>query len=519
MSPRKSDALVAACNIEELLDYAKSNLYLPDDDVNYVRNALLDLLRLPEPCFDFKEDYTFQQSLDRLVAYAIKKGLCAQEDALLFETKIMGLLMPAPSKVIETFDNIAAHKGTVAACEYLYDISVASNYIRKCDIDKNQKWEYEGARGKIMITINLAKPEKDPKEVARARLAATGYPKCMLCAENVGFAGHAGHPARQTLRTIPLVLDDEDWFFQYSPYVYFDRHLIAASVEHRPMNLTQSSFVKMMDFAELFPHFFIGMNAPLPIVGGSILAHDHFQGGAKVLPVFSARGRAFYNMAGLPDVNVSVVDWYNSVVRISSKDKKQLLSAIERLRIVWDEYVDEECGIIAYTLDENGKREQHNTVTAICRQNGGGEFYFDLVLRNNRTDEAHPFGIFHPSEDLHNIKKEAIGIIEVMGLFILPGRLAKELDEIVQILSGKIPLNFKELAQDDNPLQKHLTAIAQLTSDHGTKLREDDAREIVTAYVNSACEKILETTAVFKNDEKGQAAFDNFMKAVCLNRQ
>lgn len=514
MSPRKSAALVAASNIEALLDYAQSNLFLDSDDVIYVRNALLNLLGLPEPSDDIPNSYEFQKTLDELVDYAVKKGIAKIEESLLFETKIMGLLSPAPSKVIEIFDNIAAHDSVEAASNFLYDFSVASNYIRKVDIDKNLKWEFVGEKGTIGITINLAKPEKDPKDVERARLLQTGYPRCMLCAENVGYYGHLGHPARQTLRTIPLVLDDEQWFMQYSPFVYFEKHLIVASREHSPMNLTQSTFKKMMEFVELFPHFFVGSNAPLPIVGGSILAHDHYQGGAKVLPMFSSRGYAFYNVAGLPDVNISAVDWYNSVVRISSKNKQQLLSAIERLRIVWNDFTDEDVNVVAYTLDSNGKKIQHNTLTPICRFNDG-EFVFDLILRNNRTDSAHPYGIFHPTEDMHNIKKEAIGLIEAMGLFILPGRLSKECADIKDILTGKAPLDFKALAADTNPLQKHLTVIAQLTADHGTKLRAEDAEEIINEYVNKTCEKILTTTAVFKNDETGRAVMDRFIKQVC----
>ncbi|MDD4839382.1 MAG: UDP-glucose--hexose-1-phosphate uridylyltransferase [Clostridia bacterium] len=515
MSPKKSIALAAACNIEELLDYAKNKLSLESDDVCYVRNALLALLKLPAPSEEKVESYTFQQSLDALVEYAINKGITTQKESLLFETQIMGLLMPMPSRVIETFDSIASYDGVKAATKWFNELNIASNYIRKYDIDKNIKWEYDGSRGKIGITINLAKPEKDPKDVARAKLAATGYPKCMLCAENVGFFGNAGHPARQTIRIIPLSLNNEQWFLQYSPYVYFDQHLIVVNQEHKPMNLTPDSFVRMLDFVELFPHYFIGSNAPLPIVGGSILAHDHYQGGSKVLPMFASRGRSFFNMHGFPEVNVSIPNWYNSVVRLSSRDRNQILGAVEKLRGLWDVYSDESVNIIAYTLDEDGKRTQHNTVTPICRMNDDNEYCFDLVLRNNRTDEAHPYGIFHPTEDMHNIKKEAIGIIEVMGLFILPGRLSNECQQIKSILTGKTDLNFQELASDDNPLQKHLSIIAQLVTDHGTKLRDEDAGNILTTYINETCEKILDCTAVFKNDELGQLAFDNFMQEVC----
>ena len=306
MSPRKSFEELAKINVSNLVDYAVNNLSLDEADVVFATNTLLDMLRLTEPSDAPVGKYDFYTSLTALSDHAIRKGICEESDRALFETRIMGALTPAPSKVIETFDNIAARDGSMKAAEWLEALSERSAYIRRPDIDRNVQWEYDNPRGKIVITINLAKPEKTPEEVKRAKEAKTGYPKCLLCAENVGFCGNAAHPARQTLRTIPFELDGEDWFMQFSPYVYFEQHMIAVSREHRPMNVNAATFRRMLDFVDLFPGYFIGSNAALPIVGGSILAHDHYQGGKKVLPIFSAGARKRYLMKDFPDVNVSI---------------------------------------------------------------------------------------------------------------------------------------------------------------------------------------------------------------------
>lgn len=514
MSPRKSFEELAKINVANLVDYAVKNLGMDDADVIYATNTLLDMLGLTEPSCAPVGEYDFYTSLGALADFAVRKKLCDESDKTLFETRIMGALTPSPSQVIETFDNIAAYEGSMKAAEWLADLSEKSAYIRRPDIDKNVRWEYDNPRGKIIITINLAKPEKTPEEVRRAKEAQTGYPKCMLCAENVGFAGNAGHPARQTLRTIPFELDGENWFMQFSPFVYFEQHLIAVSREHRPMKVDAAAFRRMLDFVDLFPGYFIGSNAALPIVGGSILAHDHYQGGKKVLPIFKCGYRRHYLMKDFPDVNVSVAEWYNSVVRIESKNRRQLLGAAEKFLKAWENYSDESVNIICKTLSEDGTATQHNAVTPTVCINGDGEYQINLILRNNRTDDAHPFGIFHPAQELHNIKQESIGIIEVQGLFILPGRLQNECERIKDILTGIEPLDFKALAEETHPLHKHLGMIAQLVADNGSTMKDEQAADAITDYVNRACEKILDTTAVFKNDEQGQAAFDKFMQSV-----
>lgn len=494
--------------IEELLLFASQKLYLLEDDVVYKRNTLLELFCFEEPADKAAAAFRpIQEILDELVAYAIFKGYCKAEEKLLFETKIMGILTPLPSIITLYFDEFASSQGVEFATKALYELETNNNYIRKADIDKNIKWEVPLSRGNIKITINLSKPEKDPKAVAAAaKQPSTTYPKCPLCIENVGFKGNLNHPARQTLRTIPLYLNNEKWHMQFSPYVYFDQHCICFSNEHRVMKVDGDCFKRMFDFVDLFPHYFIGSNAALPIVGGSILSHDHYQGGCKVLPEMNAGIRKCYLLQQYPDVNIAIVDWYNSVIRVSSQNRNQVLSCCEYILEKWTGYDDKENNIVSHTKDV-----PHNAVNPIARKLDNGEYCLDLILRNNRTDKEHPFGIFHPAEELHNIKKEAIGLIEAMGLFILPGRLATEAHQIRDLLTGATPLSFKDLADTAHPLNKHIGMIAQLANDNGIALAPDYAEERITNYINEACVKILDTTAVFKNNEAGQIAFDNFM--------
>lgn len=506
--PRKSYDEIARRDVRRLIDYARKNLELDDYDAVYVENSLLNLFSLPEPYLEPIGDYELYSVLDSLFAHAVRKKLYEEHERLLFEGRIMGMLMPMPSKVVERFDSIASYRGGAEACKWLQKLEENSTYLRRPDLDKNIKWEHNAERGNIVVTINLAKPEKTPEEVERAKNAKTGYPKCVLCAENLGYFGNAGQPARQHIRTIPIELDGEDWFLQFSPYEYFEEHVIAISAEHRPMKLEESSFRRMLDFVDLFPKYFIGSNAPLPIVGGSVLAHDHYQGGRKVLPVFGRPARKHYLMVGHPEVTVSIVDWYNSVVRIEGKNRDSVVKTAEAFRSAWDAYSDESVGIIAKT------DAQHNTVTPIAYLNEDNEYSIILILRNNRTDGKHPYGIFHPTEDMHNIKKESIGIIEAMGLFILPGRLAKECDEMKGYFTGATPLNFAELANETHPLHKHFGMIAQIASSHGTALDDEKAKAVITSYINETCEKILDCTAVFKSDEAGKIAFDKFVRSV-----
>lgn len=512
--PRISYDEIAKQNVSRLIDYATKRLYLQEYDCVYAQNALLDALKLKEPNESpVKDGYDIYEVMDALTDYAVRKKIIEENEKPLFETKLLGYVMPLPSRVVEMFDDTAAYDGVEQACNMLHRLGQDSLYLRQKDIDKNIVWEHDGKQGRIVVTINLSKPEKTPEQVRLAKEAKTGYPKCALCAENLGFAGNAAMAARQTIRTIPFTLDDEDWFMQFSPYSYFDQHVIAVCAQHRPMAVNDSTFRRMADFIELFPHYFIGSNAALPIVGGSILAHDHYQGGKKVLPVFECGARKYFNAKGRSDVHVSVVDWYNSIVRIEGRNKAQVLDVVNRFDSAWQNYDDASANILSHT--QNGdERVQHNAITPIASFNEDGEYQFNLILRNNRTDDAHPFGIFHPAPELHNIKQESIGIIEVMGLFILPGRLSEETQKIKEILTGETPLDFKSLSEETHPLHKHLGMITQLVVDNGTACNKQHAERAIKDYINTACERILDTTAVFKNDENGQAAFDKFISSV-----
>ena len=497
------------CCIEKLLSYSVDRLSMDKNDVIYVRNQLLDLLKIDCPAAPTNEYGDFQRDIiDPIVEYAIESGITNKESNILFETRVLGLCTPMPSQIINKFQAIATESGVKAATTWLFELSKDNNYIRMIDINKNIKWTHDGEFGKIEVTINLSKPEKDPKQIALAKLQKkSGYPACMLCRENVGFAGHMTHPARQTLRTIPIKLNNEDWSLQFSPYQYYNQHVIAFCNEHRPMDVNDGCLKRLVDFTELFPNYFMGSNAALPIVGGSILSHDHYQGGNKVLPMFLAPIRHTYKANNDKNVGIHVVDWYNSVVRVESEDKETLIKHACNILNSWKVYSDASCNILSNT---NG--EPHNAVTPIARFENG-KYVLDMILRNNRTDEAHPYGIFHPTEDMHNIKKEGIGIIEVMGTFILPGRLKKELSAIANILAGVDNYDSKALHSEDNPLVKHADMIDDLVSEFGTNNSVDKASEIITNRVNKTCEKILGCTAVFKNDASGQAGLQKFIES------
>lgn len=488
-------------HIENLLYYAKDKLGLTFEDAIYAKNQLLDLFRT-DNSFELADRADLQtEILNPMIEYAVEKGITLQEDALRFETKVMGLVTPAPSIVIDEFEDLY-RVSPADATDYLYSLSVNSNYIRVNDIKKNIRWMTEGENGEVGITINLAKPEKDPKQVlAEKNQPADKYPKCMLCLENLGFAGTVSHPARQTLRYVPITLNGESWHLQYSPFVYYDEHCIALSDKHTPMKIDETSFARLLDFVSAFPHYFMGSNADLPIVGGSILSHDHYQGGKKVLPMFYRPLKK--QLSNIPDATLGIRDWYNSVVHIASRNKFRALELADRIYKKWQAYSDESIGIFAYT------NAPHNTVTPIASMNQKGEYCLDLILRNNRTDERHPYGIYHPTEDMHNIKKEGIGLIEAMGLFILPGRLKGEINDIISLLAAG-NINFREINENER-LSKHFGMIVQLANDLGT-CDKKTARDAVIDYVNRTCIKILECTAVFKNDKQGELAFDKFLK-------
>lgn len=503
-------ALSASIHVEHLVRFGRKHLSLPYVDTFWARNRLLDCLGLTERHVAVDDcspdlDVILQPILD----YAEAKGLCTDEGRVRFGVRLVDMVMPSPNTVAEKFETIALNEGVRAATDWFYNLSIQSGYIPMKAISENPRWKTTGAHGDIHVTINTAKPEKDPKEVAAAKaMPQTSYPKCMLCPDNMGYPGRPGYPARQTLRFLPLPTEEGDmWYMQYSPYSYFIHHCIFFSESHHPMNLGEASYRRMLEMVRSFPYYFVGSNAPLPIVGGSILAHDHYQGGGKVHPMFTRYASRRYVLPAFPLVKVCTVDWYNSVIRLRCRDRDQLAKVVNYVANVWNVYSDPSQNIISRTGDT-----PHNCITPIFRMERG-EYYAELILRNNRTDEKHPYGIFHPTEDMHHIKKEAIGIIEVMGTFILPGRLAGELDALADILCGAKPFVEKELADPANPLEKHKEMLVSLLADAGFANSKEEAVERVRAYVSATCEKILGCTAVFKDTEEGQAAFDRFMRS------
>ena len=418
----------------------------------------------------------------------------------LFDTKLMGVLTPAPHEVRRTFASLYAQSPALAT-DWYYAFSQDTNYIRRDRIAKDVKWLYDGEYGTLEVTINLSKPEKDPKAIAAARNAPqTGYPLCQLCQENEGYAGRINHPARQNHRLIPLTINGSSWFFQYSPYVYYSEHCILLNSEHIPMKIDEACFRKLFDFVKQFPHYNIGSNADLPIVGGSILSHDHFQGGRHEFPMAKATVEIPVSFKGYEDVTAGIVKWPMSVIRLSGPVSERLIALAVKILARWCSYTDEEAFIFAET-----EGTPHNTLNPIARKRGEN-YELDLVLRNNITTEEHPLGVFHPHAKLHHIKKENIGLIEAMGLAILPGRLKTELDELREaILSGK------DLYGDDATC-KHADWAYELMARHA--FTPENSVAILRQEVGKVFEEVLEDAGVYKHDEAGKAAFLRFIDSV-----
>lgn len=501
--------------VEKLLRYAKTFLHLEERDEIYIRNLLLREFKLGEPIGE-EVDLSFIDSLDvpdLLVAdvesYALENGIIEEGKENLYSTYIMGMLSPLPSKVNQTFMRLKTEEGIESACKYFYDLSVKNNYVQKTAIGRNLKWEFVDGEKFLEITVNLSKPEKDNKEIAKLLTApkkSSKYPMCLLCKENEGFEGTLTHPARENIRTISLNLGGEKWFVQYSPYAYYNEHMIAISEAHTPMHIAGDTVDKILDFVDFFPNYMIGSNAALPIIGGSILNHEHFQGGEHLMPMHKAPIKLAFASEKYPTVNVGIVDWYNSVVRLQSEDRIAIKNLATDIINAWENYSDEKCYIFAQT---DGVK--HNSLSPVCRK-VGKTYIIDMILRNNITNEDYPDGVFHAHPEYHNIKKEGIGLIEAMGLFILPGRLKKQLNMIAEILCGKAEYNQEELNKQDNYLYAHRNMIKQLL-EQGTCADMESAEKRVTESVNITCKNILFNTAVFKADENGEAGFKRFLNA------
>lgn len=487
--------------IKKLVTYGMETGLISEEEKIYSTNLILDVLKLDdyeEPEENY-EKVELEPVLKELLDYAVEKGLI--EDSVvyrdLFDTRLMNCLVPRPSQVIKTFKEKYA-ASPEEATNYYYKLSRDSDYIRRYRVCKDMKWVTKTEYGDIDITINLSKPEKDPKAIAAAKLAKqSGYPKCQLCRENEGYAGRTNHPARENHRIIPITINGGQWGFQYSPYVYYNEHCIVFNGQHVPMKVERATFVKLFDFIKLFSHYFIGSNADLPIVGGSILSHDHFQGGNYEFAMAKAPVEREFTVKGYEDVKAGIVKWPLSVIRLSCTDEKRIIDLADHILKAWRGYTDEEAYVFAET-----DGEPHNTITPIARKRGD-MYELDLALRNNITTPECPFGLYHPHNELHHIKKENIGLIEVMGLAVLPSRLKEEME----ILSDYI-VDGKDIRSNEK-IEKHADWVDEFRPKYPV-INAENVDAVIKEEIGIVFKKVLEDAGVFKRDAKGQAAFDRF---------
>ena len=481
-----------------LADHAvKTGLIQPEDKI-WAVNRLLEVMGLDEAEEAAPAQAPLHEVLEVLTENAVARGLCDDNQVArdLFDTKLMGVLTPMPHEVRNQFRQLYAQSPEAATAWY-YALSQDTNYIRRDRIAKDEKWKYESDYGVIDITINLSKPEKDPRAIAAAKLAPqAGYPKCQLCAENEGYAGRMNHPARQNHRIIPVTINDSPWFLQYSPYVYYNEHCIVFNSQHTPMAINRATFRKLLDFVDQFPHYFVGSNADLPIVGGSILSHDHFQGGHYTFAMAEAPVEMPLNFAGFEDITAGIVKWPMSVIRLQCADSDRLVELADKILLAWRGYTDESAMIYAET-----DGVPHNTITPIARRRGDA-FELDLVLRNNLTTEEHPMGLYHPHAEKHHIKKENIGLIEVMGLAVLPSRLKAELADLETAI-----LENRDI-RADAVLEKHAVWVDGLKQKY--TFTAENTREILRKEVGAVFAAVLEDAGVYKCTPAGREAFLRF---------
>ena len=489
--------------IDSLVSYAMNRGLAEPVDHQVLTNRLLDILRLDDyELSDEPQSEDLEEILAGILDYAVAHGLC--EDNItardIFDTRIMGAVTPMPREVVRTFREKYA-RSPETATDWYYRFSCDTDYIRRYRIAKDMRWKYPSQYGEMDITINLSKPEKDPKAIAAAKNAPqTAYPKCQLCRENEGYAGRMNHPARANHRIIPITVCGEDWCLQYSPYVYYNEHCIVFNSQHVPMKIDRSAFEKLLDFVKDFPHYFVGSNADLPIVGGSILSHEHFQGGHYQFAMEKAGLEKEVCFKGFEDVKAGIVKWPMSVIRLDGSDPQRLAELADKILTCWRGYSDESVGVVAFS-----DGEPHNTITPIARRHG--ELYeLDLVLRCNITTPEHPLGVFHPHADKHHIKKENIGLIEVMGLAVLPSRLKQELTDLASaIVSGT------DIAADA-VLNKHAPWVEELKKQY--TFTEENALDIILKETGRVFTEVLEDAGVYKNTPEGRAAFLKFIGAV-----
>ena len=488
--------------IRDLALYGVRKGLITEADIPFVINRLLEEMQMD--AYDAPEGEP-EQDLEKILSILLEEA-CKKEiipDSIvykdLFDTKLMGILTPFPREVIQKFSALY-QESPEQATDWYYDFSCNTDYIRRYRIQKDMRWKTDTPYGEIDITINLSKPEKDPKAIAAAKLAPqSSYPKCMLCRENEGYAGRVNHPARQNHRIIPVRIAGNDWFFQYSPYVYYNEHCIVFNGAHVPMKIDRNAFEKMFDFIDFLPHYFVGSNADLPIVGGSILAHDHFQGGRYTFAMERAEIERKAVCRGYEDVEMGIVKWPMSVIRISHEDKTRLVDLADKILQKWRNYTDEDAFIFAQT-----NVEPHNTITPIARKRNG-KYELDLVLRNNITTEEHPLGVYHPHSHLHHNKKENIGLIEVMGLAVLPARLKEEM----QILKTAI-LNGEDLEKNDK-IKSHADWAKTFLQKYDT-ITAENLDGIIQQEIGLVFAQVLEDAGVYKRTEAGQEAFCRFLR-------
>lgn len=486
--------------IESLLNYGESNSLFEKEDRIYCRNLMLDVLHLDS--FEDAQscDAPLEDILAAILDYACEQGIIENSVTYrdLFDTKIMNCMMPRPSEVIGKFNSLYA-VDPVKATDWYYNISKASDYIRTYRIRNDMKWLAETPYGEMDITINLSKPEKDPKAIAAAaKMKAASYPKCALCKENEGYAGRVNHPARENHRIIPLTVDGGEWFIQYSPYVYYNEHCIVFNGEHTPMKIDKSAFRKLFDIVKYLPHYFVGSNADLPIVGGSILSHEHFQGGHYEFAMAKAEVEETLDFKGFDDVDAGIVKWPMTVIRLSGENTESIVELADKILLSWRGYSDEEALILAETHGT-----PHNTITPIARKRGD-KFELDLVLRNNITTELYPDGYYHPHPEHHHIKKENIGLIEVMGLAVLPARLKGEMEALAKAIVSGADITSDEV------LSKHGDWVEQIKAKY-TDINADNVQDILKKEIGIVYSEILEQCGVYKRTQEGREYFRRFI--------
>ena len=490
--------------IEQLVAYGLKRELIQPEDAVYVRNQLLMTMGLDEfvPCGS-GEALPLPEILGILTENAVQRGICDDNSTArdLFDTKLMGCLTPWPSTVRSSFVSLYKQRAE-AATDWYYRFSQDTNYIRRDRIARDVKWVTPTAYGDLDITINLSKPEKDPKAIAAAKNAPqSGYPKCQLCVENEGYAGRMNHPARENHRVIPITINESPWCLQYSPYVYYNEHCIVFNQQHTPMKIENATFRKLLDFVKQFPHYFVGSNADLPIVGGSILSHDHFQGGRYTFAMEKAPLEKEWTFPGFSDVKAGIVRWPMSCIRLKSPDDSRLVELAGRILAAWRDYSDPDCFVFAQT-----DGQPHNTITPIARKRGEN-YELDLVLRNNITTPEHPMGVYHPHDKLHHIKKENIGLIEVMGLAVLPSRLKGEMAELAKALVQKTPVS-----QYSQNIVKHARWAQEIQSKY--TITADNVEEILHKEIGQVFAEVLEDAGVYKMDQQGRAGFVRFLASV-----